>query len=300
MKWFLFLFLFLMATNNFVLAQEQLIKVFNPKEVSVEVAKYQGIPKDLEGLNWNRWTSKNFTVCSLNDPQAQYLYKHLELVKGWIFSRWGLYDIDFSAPCKLICVDNPSLFKKLFNLEKTKVEIRRDSNNRITETVVFLLIDGPPSDTIPVPLTEVCLAEFCQKFNCEFNFWAKRGMSLLNASLDQIKINLNKDIDSNLKNVFETTPEQYQKLSAEQKKVFDKSVILLCLLLRKEFGQDKFLLFLQSTSENNPDISIKDILKFENIEEFGKTFARYVEDLMSDMAKGKTPNSYLQIYEKKN
>jgi hypothetical protein len=88
---------------------QDIVKVVSPVEVTTEVS----VPKELNGLQWNRWTSKNFVVCAINDAQAQYLHKHLELVKGWAFSRWGIPDMDFSTECKIIGVDDPVLFKKL-------------------------------------------------------------------------------------------------------------------------------------------------------------------------------------------
>ena len=144
-------------------AQGEPAKVRLPLEVKHEMKVLFDDPS-IEGKVWNRWTTKNFVVCSLNDKQAQYLHKHLELVKAWAFSRWGLYDIDFSAECRLICVDDKALFKKLFNLENSKVEIRRDKDGKIEMAVIFLLLDGDPSRTVPIPLTEVCLAEFEQKY----------------------------------------------------------------------------------------------------------------------------------------
>lgn len=282
-----------------VFGQESLIKVLNPKEVTAEVAKYQGIPKELEGLTWNRWTSKNFVVCSLNDPQAQYLHKHLELVKGWIFTRWGLYDIDLSAQCKLICVDDKDLFKKLFNLENTRVEIRRDSNNRITETVIFLLIDGPPSETIPIPLTQVCLSEFSQKFNCEFKPWATKGIGLINGTLPQIrniiKLN-NKLLDINY--ILNLNDEEYKKLSEEDKNIFDSCSVYFCLFLRKEFGQDKFLIFLQKSSQDDPEEAVKKVLGFKDFAHLNKSYSGYLNDLKTQVIENKTPDSYLQVNEK--
>lgn len=295
-----YLLVSLILTFNFAFGQEELIKVLNPTEVSVEVTKYQGLPKELEGLQWNRWTSKNFVVCSLNDPQAKYLYKHLELVKGWIFTRWGLYDIDFSSQCKLICVEDPNVFKKLFNLDKTKVEIRRDSNNRITETVIFLLVNGPPSETVPIPLTEVCLAEFSQKFNCEFKPWANRGIACLNGTLDQIRSNIkNEDKNLGVQYVLETDSAKYLQLSLSEKQAFDQNSTLICLFLRKEFGQDKFLVFLQKNSQEKPEDAVKDVLGFKDFANLDSSFKRYIKDLRGDVAKNKTPDFYLQINEKK-
>ncbi len=99
------------------------------------------VPKEIEGKQWNRWTSKNFTVLALDDTQAKYLHGHLEEIKSWSLARWGLYDIDFSVECKLICVSDPALFEKLFKIKQTRVEVRRE-NGKIKENVIFLLANG--------------------------------------------------------------------------------------------------------------------------------------------------------------
>lgn len=286
-------------------AQESIIKVSSPREVRAEVAKAQGLPKELEGLVWNRWTSKNFVVCSLNDPQAQYLNKHLELVKGWVFARWGLYDIDFSAECKLICVDDPALYKKLFNLDRTRVEIRRDDSGKIRETVIFLLIDGPPSQTVPVPLTEVCMAEMAQRHNSRFPLWAVRGMSRLNGTLGQIRSQINDlkaIIDRNdpvyfSKGLMEMDAEQYAKLDDSKKRLYDDCAMALCLMARKEFGQNAFHHLLKGASDGHPEQSLKTVLKFQGYDTFDRSFKRYLSDLTAGVASGKTPDSYLQIIE---
>ena len=307
MKNFLITTTLFLALTGFTFGQERMIKVFNPKEVSVEVNKSKGIPKDLEGLAWNRWTSKNFIVCSLNDPQAQYLHKHLELVKGWTFTRWGMYDVDFSTQCKLICVDDKDLFKRLFNLDNTKIEVRRDSEGRIIETVIFLLIDGPPSDTVPFPLTEICLAELSQKYNSSFDFWVYKGVSYINGTLDQIRERITelKDFSNSessypFKDVFEMTNEKYKNLSQEQKRIFENFSIAMCLFIRKEFGQESFLKFLQVSSESSAEEAIRTVLKFQGYEDFSNTFKRYVRDLSGDILSKKTPDSYLQIQEIKH
>lgn len=300
----IFVFMFF----NVSYGQEKIIKVFNPDEVRVEIKNSNVLPKELEGLSWNRWTSKNFIVCSLNDPQAQYLHRHLELVKGWTFARWGMYDIDLSVPCKLICVDSKDLFKKLFNLEKTKIEIRRDSDGRINETVIFMLIDGPPSQTTPIPLTEICLAEFAQKYNADFGVWSLKGMSNLNGSLEQIReklIQIKPILEKNeplffSKGILEMTPDQYKALSEDKKNLFNNCSIAFCLMIRKEFGQDMYLKLLQKTCEINPEEALIGVLKFKNYEDFDKTLKRYYTDLINDIYLGKTPNSYLQIRERVN
>lgn len=285
-------------------AQDEIIKVYNPEEVMMEINEN---PKEIEGLAWNRWTSKNFVVCSLNDPQAQYLHKHLEVVKTWIYNRWGLEDTDFSVPCKLICVDNKDLFKKLFNIEETKVELRHDSNGRINESVIFLLIDGPPSKTVPVPLSRVCYSEFSQTHTIVFPLWAEIGMSELNGTIDQIKYNII-NIKNHLNNeepifyseaLLNLNKDQYQQLDLNKKNLFSHSSVLFCLFLRKEFGQDVYLDFIKESFKNSPEFALKNVLRFSDYSHLDKTFKRYMIDLSKDVVGNVTPNSYLQINEPK-
>jgi hypothetical protein len=284
---------------------EPIRKVSLPLEVRYEL-RTSDVPREIEGKVWNRWTSENFTVLSLSDIQAQYLHKHLELVKVWTFSRWGLYDTDFSAECKLICVDDPALFEKMFKLTRSKVEIRLDSDGEIKETVIFLLVNEAPSHTVPVPLMEVCLAEFSQKYDANFGMWAYRGMSLLNAPLDQIREDIydfaplvaaNKPIFFG-SGLFTMGRDQYSKSEEERQELYDMSAMIFCLMVRKEFGQDKFHWFLRRSSADGVETALKEVLGFDGIDDFDRTFRRYMIDLTRDVRSNKTPDSYLQIREK--
>ena len=230
---------------------EPIRKVTLPMEVKTEL-ETSDVPEEIKGKVWNRWTSDNFTVLSLNDTQAQYLHKHLELVKVWVYGRWGLYDVPFSAECKLICVDDPELFKRMFKIDRTRVEIRRNAENKIEESIIFVLVNDSPSHTVPVPLTEVCLAEFAQKYGQRFPWWAYRGMGLLNGALDQIRSTLNDfvpAVEQNQKVYFSDgllnmTKDEYLKLDDEKKRLFDECAMVFCLMLRQEFGQNAFHHFL--------------------------------------------------------
>jgi hypothetical protein len=290
----------------------EIAKITRPQEVRAEIRSSDRVPKELEGLQWNRWTTKNFVVCSLNDTQAQYLHKHLELVKGWVFARWGMYDIDFSLntdgtpKCKIICVDDPVLFKKFFNIDSSRVEIRREANGSIRETVIFLLINDSPSKILPTPLTEICLAEFAQKYNAKFGTWAYRGMATLNGSIDQIKermAEIKPLLEKNeplffSKGVMEMDADQYEKLDVGKKRLYDNCSMLFCLLARKEYGQDAFLKLLKESADQGPQPALKSLFKSGDYDLFDRTFKRYMIDLTRDLETGKTPDSYLQIKEK--
>jgi hypothetical protein len=301
---FLLSFVVLFSMNS-VFSAEEIRKVKNPIEIKEEsVYSAENVPKEIAGLQWNRWTSKNFVVLALNDSYAKYLNEHLELVKTWTLGRWGLLDIEFSSQCKFIVVDDPVLFDKLFKLKKTKVEIRLDDQGKIKETVIFLLADDVPSHSVPSPVTDVCLAEFGQKYNVKFGAWVFRGMSLLNGPLDQISnriINIKNPIESNeplyfSKGLLELTKKDYAKLSEDQKVLFDSSAVIFCLLIRKEFGQEIFHSMMKDSSIN-PEESLRKWLKFKSYDQFDKTFKRYMIDLSNDIVAKKTPDRYLQIYE---
>lgn len=298
---------FVFAATSCFAGSTQIEKVAFPNEVKQEVRR---IDPEIEGKVWNRWTSDNFVVCALNNTQAQYLHNHLESVKSWIYARWGLPDIKFSAECRLICVDDRELYKKMFNLEKSLVERRNDEGGRIKMTVIFLLIEDSPSKTVPVPLTEACLGEFEQQYQVRFGLWAHRGMARLNGTLPDIRqgvaelhqvVNQDKGVYLS-KGLFSITPEEYAKAEVGQQELYDKSAVCLCLLLRKEFGQDKFLQFLKA-GQSDPQAALKSVYGFTSYEHFDKSLQRYMKDIASDAVgarpdRPKLPDSYLQIREK--
>lgn len=284
----------------------EITKVAFPTEVRQEVRT--PIDPELQGLQWNRWTSDNFVVCATNDQQARFLNSHLEQVKEWALARWGLEDVKFSAECILLCVDDPAIFKKFFNIDSTKVEVRRDTNGKINRSVIFLLGNKVPSETIPVPLMDVCLSEFEQAKNVKFGFWAHRGMSELNGSLPSIRQAMG-DLAPLLaqnqpmffsKALLTATPEQYEALGS-QKRIFDMNATALCLMLRKEFGQDKFHQFL--AFGGNYEAGLKQVYGFQGFDHFDQAFKRFMIDVAagatgSQPGREVTPDEYLEIREK--
>lgn len=304
MKIFGFLLSFLFAT---IVYGGDIERVSLPLEVKSEVSKT--IPEEIRGKTWNRWVSDNFVVCCLNEGKAEYLYQNLEKVKSWIFSRWGLADTRFSSECIILGVDDRLFFKKLFGVDDSKVEIRRDANGDITRTVIFLLLDDAPSKTIPGPLTEVCLAEYEQVHHIKFGWWAHRGMSILNGPLSEIRQNisyLKPKFDQNEpmffgKSLFEYQEENWIK-DANSRQLFDACALSLCLMLRKEFGETKFLSLLHAGYNNPEQVLIKQY-HFESLTQFDKSFKRFMFDLSNDITKGDpdhpiTPDHYLQIKQK--
>lgn len=280
---------------------EEIFKVTLPTEVKQEV---RSEPDEIKGKVWNRWTSENFVVCALDEDQASYLNQNLEKIKTWIYSRWGLEDSKFAAECRIICVSDKVLFKKLFGLSSSKAEIRKDNSGRIKLTVVYLLFDSKPSNVIPPPLTEVCLAEYEQRTNVKFSWWVHRGMSRLNATVNDIKTDLTNlkplvDKDQPMyfsQGILNMTESDYIKQSEANRLIYDYCSSVFCLLLRKEFGQDKFLEFLTASAVGNkPENALINTYHFDGFNDFDVVFKSYVFDLIDDIVNNKTPDKYLQV-----
>jgi hypothetical protein len=298
MKLFL-LFLICFSVNLFA----DIEPVVLPTEVTVEMSL---TPDDslIKDKVWNRWTTKNFVVCSLSNQQAQYLHENLEQIKSWLYQRWSLHDVDFNAECKLICVDDENLFKKLFRLEGSSVEVRRDSNGKIKEMVIFLLLNGPPSKTVPMALSEVCISEFEQKYGKRFGWWAHRGMSVLNSTPDNILGSIQQQQSALLskeptffsKTLLETTEEEYKKFDPDKKKMYDRVAAIFCLMIKKEFGTVKFQEMLkQADSTGNKENAVREVLGFKSYDDFDITFKRYMKDIVDDAVSGKIPVNYVLV-----
>src|SRR3989304_1871575 len=276
---------------------------------------------------WNRWTSESFVVHALTNDRGKYLRDNLEGIKKWILERWGLHQIEFGkepiqtgegikeySHVKLWCIDDPKLFKDRYSISESKVEISRKSDGSIKNVEVFLLLDESPAADIPVPLTEALLVEFEDFHKVKFGWWAHRGMSLLNGTVSQIKSNLvdlNKKIGGGnqkiylSKSLLTMTKENWEDQTEVDKLLFDEESAALCLLLRKEGGQLRFLNFLKE-SEANPEKALRKIYSynqsslygycyFKDWDQFNASFHGYMKRLSQDVVNGKTPNDYLNI-----
>lgn len=231
-----------------------------PIEVKQELAVSVDDPS-IQGLRWNKWTTKNFVICSLIDSQGEYIKENVEPIKTWMLTRWGLPDVDFpqiqvpsvgaESICRLICVKDASLFKKLFKLDASKVEVRRNENNEIVLIVGFLLLDNRPSVVLPVPLTEIVLEVFSEVSNTKLNWWTIRGMAILNMPVPDIKVNFNSLINTlkitsfSSKDLFNLDKSQWSNMNLDQRLSYDRSSAALCLMLRRAKGQRNFLWFLK-------------------------------------------------------
>ena len=77
--------------------------------------------------------------------------------------------------------------------------------------------------------------------------------------------------------------------------MFDQQSMILCLMLRKEFGESKLQGFLRISSNNNPQDVLKLVYGFDGYEHFDKQYYLFMKELSEDIVENKTPNSYLEI-----
>jgi hypothetical protein len=254
-----------------------------------------GLPANVETekLVWNRWKTPNFTIVSLDQQQGDYLYRNLENIRKWILNRWGLEDAPFPVECRVVCVPTKTLMKRLFFLDRSHYEVKKEM------IVIWLLMEGKPTEAIPVAITPVCLKEYEISAKVKLPFWMHRGAAVLNGSFSQVRSEiglLQPHIkgDSRMyftKSLLTMTEEQWVEQGEERRVIYDSEAAVFCLLVRKEFGQNKFMELVKS---QYPDGIVK-VLGLQGYDELDATFKRYMDVLSSDVISRKAPDSYLQI-----
>jgi hypothetical protein len=250
---------------------------------------------DIRTLQWNRYTTENFTLLALDDAQGRYLYENVEKAKSWVFGRWGLPDVKFVRECRVLVVHDRALMKKLFGLDESRVEARRDM------IVVWLVSDDRFSRTAPGPLTEVCLCELEHRTGAKLGWWFHRGAAGLNGPLSDIRADLaalNPLVKGNhpvygVDALLTMTEAKYKGEPPERRLLFDRQAVALCLLVRKEFGQVRT--HEMAGGSDDPEQTLQKVLGFRDFDHFNRTFRRYMLDLSGDVVANRTPDSYLDI-----
>jgi hypothetical protein len=268
----LFLFLFLSSTANSQV----------PKPKNAILHEYPKI--DTTGLVWNKWDTKNFIILSLDKNQGYEIYNKIENIKNKVLFRWGIQNFNFKIKCKVVCVPDAKTLNGFFRIDKSYSEFSKDKNGIVDSCSIWLNLED--FNSLEKEINKLILLQLD-----EFSWWTKRGMILLNENFDEIKSNIVKytmDL-SNLKNIDEN---KWKEKSDIDKKNFDNNSMLMCLFIRKEFGQNIFKNFVRSQQSEK---DIREILGFDSAQDFDKTFKRYVESIHKDVINSKIPDSYLEI-----
>jgi len=247
--------------------------------------------EDLKNLVWNKWNTNNFTILSIDQAQGEYLFNNLEAIKTWSLTRWGMSDLKYSAECRVFCVPNKNLMKKLFGRETSVSEVIYDGN-KIKISAIWFVFDEEPIDSIPSQLVLVNLKETEQVYGKKLGFWFYRGSLVLNHSVASIRrVLTNGTMGFDQKNLLSLTEEQWSSLDQEKKNQYDFQSACLCILFRKEYGEKNMLNFVL-----NPDPKV--VVGFKTDEEFNLTYIRFCGNLVADLKNNKTPDNYLIINKK--
>ena len=215
-------------------------------------------------LAWYRWTTGQFEILSVNDTQAQYLYANVENIKKWTYTRWNLKNYKMALPCRLVCVDEPRLFKRLFNLDRSRVEMRYDDDGKPSSIVAYLLLDpsaGTPSQSLPAIMTRVCLLNIDARFGVQTPPFVSFGMSGLNQTVSQIRefrargaqqIKEKKNQFS-VDEILGSTQEEYSEFSSEERLEFQLNSVLFADFVVSEFGVNTYKNLYIATAKSDSD-----------------------------------------------
>lgn len=251
---------------------------------------------DVSKLRWYKYDTKNFTVLSTDRQQGVYLEANVEKMKTWAYARWGMKDQAFSRECRLMCVPDRPTFKKLFSLDESAVEGREKISG------VWLVLDDRPSRTVPGMLTEICLQEYELASTGKLGWWVHRGMARLNGNLGDVRADvaalqplLNTEVIWPAKSVLTIGDKDYARMTPDRRATFDRQAAAMLLLVRQEYGAVKFKQFALATGD--PETALRAALGFRDYQHFGGAYKKYLADLTGDVAKGLTPDAYLDIGE---
>lgn len=291
-----------MLTYSTILILSLCLPCFANDKIKTSTTEKPKADESISSLKWNRYTTKNFTILSIDDKQGKWLEENLESIKKWCLSRWGFENIDFNKECRIFVVPNKEMLKTLFNIVEPKVEIRK-KNDELDLSVVWLSLDSNPANVIPTFITHVCLQNLQEKYKVKFDLWFERGISELNNTIPEAK----DDLKGIAKNIIENNPmftseklfnlkaEDFYKLSESKQQMFDNQSLALVLMLRKEFGETKLHNFVKTVPEQGYQTMLNKIYGFKNYDHFDKSYFTYLKDISNEIIKNKVPDSYIQI-----
>jgi hypothetical protein len=248
---------------------------------------------EIKDLQWNRYVKDNYVVLSIDDSQGRWLIKNLHQISNWCTSRWGLSDASLSKECRIFCVPNNNLLKKLFNLDESKAEIRKEADGSTKINVIWVSLESLSKESISPYLTHIVLPE-----SKVTPYWFLRGAEIINSSLASIKNRLEeKDVPDSFsfEKLFSLTNEGYLGLSQVDKKSFDHKCLILCLMLRKELGQLKLLSFLDAIHDGSSNLEdcLRKVYGYKDLADFESKYKMYYNDLLKDL--DQVPESYFLV-----
>lgn len=248
--------------------------------------------ENLSKISWNRWTVDEFSIHSIDKTIGVYLYENIKNIKKEALVSWGLPNIDFNHEIRIFCCSSEENLQKLFNINKSSFEFKEDKNI----IYVWLNLNESNLNSFKSLMMSISLIELEHKFKYSFPLWIHRGMPSLcdiDKTKEYIKYVHDADKIGRANNIIELEQTEYNELKDDSKKLFDISSSLLCLMVRKEFGQDNF----QKCMLKN--VKVYQQLGFKDVDSFSLKYKYYCRYLIHDYEKNILKEEYLEIKPKK-
>jgi hypothetical protein len=240
-----------------------------------------------ENFTWNKWETENFIILSIEKSHGLEIKRSVESMKDSYFARWGFEGRKPSGKCKLICVPDEETLKRFFGIDAPRAEARSGSGNF---PVCAIWVDFKRLDELPSLMSFVCSSEY---FSSNKNRWfVQRGVSLLSLPVPKVKAEISGLEGLDFSEISSCDHEKWLLMSPQNRSLFDRRSALVCLMLRKEFGFDRFASFLLNEQGEK---SVNSVYGFEDLEKFNATLRRYSENLTRDIESGSTPDSYVAV-----
>lgn len=267
--------LFVLLTYSFLfdaLGQEPL-RLNGP--INASNTNVSSVPEEFKDLVWNKWDTENFIVLSISEQQGLYLKNNIEKIKSSLLKNWGMKNFNFSKKCKLICVPDKEMLNKLFKKQDFHLEVRKNSDGEIEDNIIWFYLDNiNDMGEFNSSVLNICLSELSQKIQVTPKF-CKIGMCSLSKNSNQVRKILLEAGDSKASDLIEGS------------NLSEGDAAILCLMIRKEYGQNNFLEYLFSGDLKS--------LGFNDLSQFDKTFDRYRFNLKNDLNNNTVPTNYLKI-----
>jgi len=256
-----------------VFQEEQKLVFTNPFPTTTS----SNVPDEFKDLVWNKWDTDNFIVLSISEQQGLYLKNNIERIKSSLLKNWGIKDFDLSKKCKLVCVSNEEMLDKLFKKQDFHSEVRKDSDGNIESNAIwFYLDDTNAMGKLNDKVLDICLSELSQKVK-SIPAFCRVGMCVLSKNSNQIKETILKGEDANASDL----------ITSEKPELSEGPCAALCLMIRKEYGENNFLSYLLTGDLKS--LGINDENQLDSI------FNRYKDNLKKDLSNNLVPANYLKI-----
>lgn len=235
-------------------------------------------PPGLEGLVWNKWDTRHFSVLSIDKSEGKEIQSKIEFERLEIIGRWSI-DGSKRFYCKLVCVKDPDMLKKMFSIDAPRCEVRRKSDGNPEFAAIW--IDRTRMDLLASLLLEAELS-----FG-GYPLYIRRGIPLVERPTRSLKSSLGLVSEAPCSSIVDG--KKSELLFKTDSAAFDADSAVLCLMARREFGRARF----SSVVSSNP-ADLFDRLGFASQKDMDSTFERYRRNLLQDLKDGKTPDDYLR------